>query len=80
MKIAVWNEQKPATEEPVRLRLFPCADGVTLEVVGAGGRCLPGGVLLAIKTDGTVCTYVEVSPALGFKLDEKRRLVIKDGE
>jgi len=80
MKVEVWNEQKPATEEPIRLRLFQHEDRVTLDAVGADGRCLLGGVLLGIKTDGTGYTCCGVSPGLGFKLDVRGRLVVNDGE
>ena len=72
MKIEVYKS--PRTKEPtIYLDLQTSARGAFLAVVDEAGSTVQSGVLAEI-TEGGIELFNAVDPALGFQLDDKRRL------
>lgn len=79
MKLEVYNENQMDVVDPVRLKLEQDSDGeIVVMAVDKDGDRVYRGSLLRFKPDGSVIRPRGVDPKLGFKLDDKQQLVIKD--
>jgi len=71
-QFVIENEKSPKAVPPITLRLARGHNGSVRVVTGDGWY------LVEFKTNGTLSLEGSVPSALGFQLDDRKRLVIED--
>jgi len=78
MKLKIYSESKEE-QAPVYLKLIEGADGdVKLIACDEAGNRVFGGNILALTPAGKIQVHQNVSPDLGFQLDQKGKVIIYD--
>ena len=78
MKLKVYGEKEE--DMVVRLKLEQDIWGINVVAVDGNGKEIPGGYLLTFRYDGTIYRSRSLNPLLGFKLNDKYEILLKDGE
>ena len=77
MKLEIYGKDRELKTEPTRLDIVYGTDGgVFLVVVNKEGHTLANGNILSISPSGIIYRTTSVSSTFGFKLDDKRRVLV----
>lgn len=78
MKLGIFNKEDEKPMILLSLRPGHIPGSVQLFVVDGAGNPVPSGALLTVIPDGTIWREPRMSGALGFRLDERGRVICGD--